>query len=651
MSDQKPIGMMLGAAGKSALASSGITVEDAWIPNDMQRRAMTRSESEVAVLGGKYGGKTEMGRMWMVSGNWDQPDFDAEGKSLPVNQSYTNHPNFLGAVIRLNEKDLAEWVDRAIPYYCDLLGGEYTKSPSEFRWQTGARIFLGHAQDSNAWTKYQGQNIVRFLIEEAGQMPDVEVFDQIRSCCRSLYPEMRAQIMLTANPGGRGQQWIFDRYIEPKDRDGHPVMHPTAKDGKGDPRPILEFDKGLITIEERVKNPFGGPDISNTRVWIPSYLSDNPHALNNTAYIANLATMQDEKMRRAYLLGDWKALRGTYFDIFSRDTHTYDPRQRPLASWWRATASLDWGFVHESAAYWHKLDPETKQNLIYKEFVTNRTDPVELGAELARGSMEELRTQGSLTFHVSHDLYQDRIGDFTWIELIAKGAQRIIGEGNCYIPEIVVARLHEQCRIDGKEWDDELGKRILSKEISGITFRRAPKARAVGFMYLRSLMRLEPLIKAPQTAPDFDMALRICQEGSANDYLSYLKSFDREVEILPQLLISQACPRLIEAIPKAIHSTEDPNDIDKGHFLGHDSLDSLRYLMAGIRDAGPSKMPQHLEREHLLMQAHKRMPHLTTADMIWISRGIEERQAQEAQSEDGFTFTRASRAGRRGRLQ
>ncbi len=296
--------------------------------------------------------------------------------------------------------------------------------------------------------------------------------------------------------------------------------------------------------------------------------------------------------------------------------------------------------------YFHKQDPETKQNLVYKEFVTNRTDPVELGAELARQSMPELRVQGSLVFHVSHDLYQERIGEFYWVELIAKGVQRVLGEGTCYIPDVVMKRLKDNYQIQGKEWDEGIEERILGKEISGITFRRAPKSRAVGFMYLRALMRMEPLIVAPPEAPNWDIALQLSQEGSLSDYATYLHSFRRETEILPQLMISQACPRLIEAIPKAVHSEEDPNDIDKIHFLGYDSLDSLRYLMSGIRDMKPTAMPRALERERILTEARTRNPTLTTADMIWISKGIEEREAAEDQNGEGFCLGRGARASR-----
>lgn len=635
-----PIGATLSPEGVQLLQSRGVQVTWAWQATPAQQKAMTRTEFEVFYAGGKGGGKTEAGLGWLTMGNPDKPDFGPDGKPIMVNQGYYHHPKFLGAVIRLNEKDLAEWVDRARPLYCDVLGAEFTKNPTEFRWRSGARIFVGHMKDSDAYTKYQGQNIVRFLIEEAGQIPSLDLFDLVRSCCRSIYPEMRAQLFLTANPGGPGQNWLMDRYLEPKDRDGRPIKHPKFD------RPILYSDGGMIPIIEEVDNPLSpGQKIRTSRIWVPSYLTDNPHLKDNTQYIATLATIRDEKMRKAYLLGDWRALSGGYFDIFHKDTHTYDPKTRPLMSWWRATGSLDWGFVHESAAYKHKQDPETQQHLVYSEFVTSRTDPVELGKELARWWMPELRVQGSVVLHVSHDLFHNKIGEFTWADLISKGIQQVLGQGTCYLPDQLIRKLKEQYQLDGKEWTDDMEDRLLSKPVQGITLRKAPSARAVGFMHLRSLMRTESSGPPPGT-PDFDVALKIMAEGTAEDYTNYLKSFSVNREILPQMLISQECPRLIDAIPKAQHDEKNPEDIDATHFIGADELDSLRYLCAGLRDSKPTAMPIELERERMIQQARQRNPELTAQQLMYLNYEIDDQLKESRGAEEPFCLGRGARGSR-----
>lgn len=637
---QRPLGTALSEGSVRYLESRGTRVTVAWTPTPAQAKAMTRLEFEIFMAGSKGGGKSATGMNWLIGGNPDKPNFEpGTNKPLLVNQSYVHHPKFLGAAIRLNEKDMAEWVDQAKAIYCAVLGAEHTKNPSEFRFPSGARIFVGHMNDSDAWTKYQGQNIIRFLIEEAGQIPDLDLFDLIRSCCRSVYPEMRAQIFLTANPGGAGSPWLFDRYLEPKDRDGKPIKHPKLN------RPILYSDGGMIPIVECVENPFTHQPIETTRIWVPSFLTDNPHLASNQSYIASLATIKDEKMRKAYLLGDWQALRGNYFDIFHKDTHTYDPKTRPLMSWWRATGSLDWGFVHESAAYKHKQDPETNQHLVYSEFVTSRTDPVQLGEALARWWMPELRMQGSVVLHVSHDLFHNKIGEFTWADLISKGVNRVLGKDMCYLPDQLIRELKEQYQREGREWPEELEDRILSKPVQGLVLRRAPSARGVGFMHLRSLMRIEPS-GPPPGSPDFEVALRIMSEGTAADYAAYLNSFQSGREILPQLLISQECNRLIDAIPKLQHSEDRPEEPSDKHFIGADCLDGLRYLLVGLRDSKPTAMPVELERERMIQQARNRNPNLDAMQLMFLNLEIDEQLKGQQGSDVAFCLGRGARASR-----
>lgn len=629
-----PTGTIADPRRVQAMRDSGQEVNIVWEPFPAQLRIMNLKEFEIFSAASKYSGKSELAIYWMVMGNLDQPDYDEDGNPLLYNMSYTYHPNFLGAVIRLNEKDLAEWVDRARPYYEGVLGGVYTKNPAEFRFPSGARIFLGHAADSNAWLKYQGQNITRFLIEEAGQIPTLELFEQIRTCVRSKWPEMRAQILMTANPGGPGQPWLFDRYIEPKDADGNPYLHPeTAK-------PIMQEDGGYIRLVEAGTNPFTGELVEIDRIWAPLYMTDNPHAVNNKTYIAILATTRDEKMRRAYLLGDWKAFKGAYFDIFKRDVHTYDPSKRNVMSWWTPSASLDWGYKHDSAAHKHKIDPQTKQHLIYDEFGVNHTDPVELGAALARWLEPELRSHGQVTIHVSHDLYQQRTGDMYIVEFIAQGAEKVIGKGSCYIPGVIITRLKEQAQMEGRPWTDDDEKRITALKPEGITFKRAPSSRAVGFQYLRSLMRTAPLFTPQSRSVDWDMALKIAAEGSSEQYANYVRSFDQDLEILPPMLISTVCQRLIKAIPKCLHDDKKPEDVDAKHFDGMDYIDSWRYLMSGVRDDDPPQLPPKMQHQLLMQQIREANPNLSTQDLIWMSMHHEE---EEDESEGAFCMGRSSR--------
>jgi hypothetical protein len=1001
--------------------AAGIKVEVLWTPNPKQAIAIARKEREIAFCGARYGGKSSAGTLWMVMGNDGQPLWNEDGSPNLVNISYTHHPQFLGAVVRANEKDLSDWVQKALPYYT-AINGVFTKNPAEFTFPSGARVFLGHAKDSDAWTKYQGQNIVRFYIDEAGLIPGPDTFDLLLASCRSIYPEMRAQMFLTANPGGPGQRFIFDRYIEPKDRYGKAIKHPTED------RPIRMEDGGLITIEEKVPHPFKhGEELTTTRVWVPSYMTDNQYAMNDPSYIASLATMRDEKMRKAMLFGDWRALSGVFFccddqtefltwdgfkptkeikagelvatlspagemtfgpceavheydydgdlvvaeserlsfavtpnhrmfcapigshvfgferadslkgitvhpvaasafvglpseetvillathngahapcqfecpicgrgftakpwqrrarrgstcsracsykfraaiygkkasvavlapeptqkiikqvldlgdwlellgwfisegsldngyrvvisqqkhpdrilrirelltrmgitfqydgsdfrfnskpiwealkplgraadkyipreylnchpdllkhlfeglvlgDGFQRGSHwsyyttskqlasdiqelcqrlgrratisarkqkigrdigywvgisdkttimipacrlkrrhyrgkvscltvtphhtvlmrrngrvmwtgnsnftkqhLFDPKERTVAGWWKASGSLDWGFVHKSAALKHKMDPHTRQHLIYDEYSVSGVDPVELGAQLARWWEPELRIQGSVTIHTAHDCFSNKIGDFTWADLLAKGVNRVLGRDQCYLPDLVIKRIEEERVLVGRPGlSDDEKERILTKPITGIVFRRAPRATAVVWMHIRSLMSLESkfLHKPDPGTPDFQLAQSILEHGTIADYLAYLKSFQREKEWLPELIISTACKDLIAAIPKLIHDEDNPDTVDSKHFEGRDSADSLAYICAGVRDEKPGTLPPQLAKEKAMEEALAHNPNLSYQSKVWLAMQVEEQIAERERGSGGFTPARASR--------
>lgn len=627
----KPLGTGLSPGELRKLQEDGrIKVEAAWTPNRMQAFGLQQTAFELFIGGGKYGGKSQLGIVWVVSGNPDKPNDPSNPND--VNRSYVYHSQFLGVVIRKNEKDLVDWVSKAKPIY-KVFGGEFTKQPAEFNFPSGAKIALGHGESTDAWEKWQGQNVTRFLIEEAGQIPEYSIYEMMRSSCRSPYPEMRAQLMLTANPGGPGMPWLIDRFIEPKDKDGNLLIDPAT----GEPY------KARTLIKEEVIHPFTGKKEIITRMWIDSYIWDNPYAMADDGYILNLASMQDEKMRKAYLFGDWKSLQGTYFSNFSKTIHVIPTStvNYPL-QWWKKSASLDWGLVHEAAAYGAAKNPETNQIIVYKEFVTSGLDPIEFGAELARRWEQELVSQGRVVFYVSHDAMADRyrLDGMTVVELLARGVGRIIGKDSVYIPELIVKKLKENSLKDGRIWSEEIERDVLARVGAGIVFMRAPRITPVSAMLARGMMRTTPLVERVEV-PDWEVARRIAFEDGAEKYFSYLKFFSSKQEVLPQLLILDCCSRLIQAIPKCIHSEKQPDGIDDKHFLGKDSVDSFLYLLSGMRDEVPTSEPPQITKLKLIESVKARGGAYN--ELLWLNRQLE----SETETSPGFNLPRSKRLNAR----
>jgi hypothetical protein len=458
--------------------------------------------------------------------------------------------------------------------------------------------------------------LIRLVVEEAGQIPDFATYEQLRSCLRSVYGEMRAQMLLTANPGGPGQGWLMDYFIEPKTSDGR-------GDFTGDllinPNTNEPYKAGE-EIEERIENPLvPGQFETMRRVWITGTLQDNPHAMQSK-YIYNLASITDEKLRKMYIFGDWRAASGQYFDIFSKTRHVCPEQELP--GWWKPYGSLDWGLAHESALYGAKKNPETKQTIIYKELVVSRTDPVELGAEIARQFRSELDWHETISIFISHDAFHDRLGDLTVAELLMKGAAKIVGRNAVFSPDAIIKRMKDRVQDNGSIWDDEIETTLRKERRKGINFVKAPRSREVGWLHMRSMMRLNPIVKPEQM--NVEMYLKLMLEDGLEAATKYAYMFP-QAEILPQMLIMEnRCPRLLSAIPKAIHSDKKPEDVDDTHFHGMDCIDSCRYLLGGMRDEPGSTAPYSVQEEKALVKAFSRNPSLSTMDLIYIRDNFRE---------------------------
>jgi phage terminase large subunit len=87
-------------------------------------------------------------------------------------------------------------------------------------------------------------------------------------------------------------------------------------------------------------------------------------------------------LRQAFLNGDWNVYAGQYFDLFDLRLHTARAEQLGLEPWWPRWISIDWGFEHPSAVYWHAARPDGAV-ITYREFVANHLSPRMLAQAIA----------------------------------------------------------------------------------------------------------------------------------------------------------------------------------------------------------------------------------------------------------------------------
>jgi hypothetical protein len=148
--------------------------------------------------------------------------------------------------------------------------------------------------------------------------------------------------------------------------------------------------------------------------FIPARFFDNPIYAADKNYQKTLLALPTN-LKRAFFDGDWEVFAGQYFDRFDLGRNTARAEEVEWQPWWPRWISIDWGFEHPAATYWHAQAPATFATggaregsfaadgdargqpsscvVTYREYVTHRTSPRELAREIiARSLGSERRT-------------------------------------------------------------------------------------------------------------------------------------------------------------------------------------------------------------------------------------------------------------------
>jgi hypothetical protein len=233
-----------------------------WRPQVKQSEALVRTENEILYGGARGGGKTDAGQAWLL--------YDI------------GEPRYRALVIRRNADDLKDWIDRARRMY-EPTGAEFSGNPTDIKFPSGAIIRTGHLKDENAYTKYQGHEYQKILIEELTHIPRESDYEKLLGSCRSTISGISPQIFCTTNPDGPGYSWVKNRFAipdEPKE-----TIVTTTKDGR-------------------------------SRVFIPARVEDNPKLTTaDPQYITYLESIQDVDLRKAWREGSWAGVQveGAYY--------------------------------------------------------------------------------------------------------------------------------------------------------------------------------------------------------------------------------------------------------------------------------------------------------------------------------------------------
>lgn len=272
-------------------------------PNDKQRLFFL-SDKKFTAFGGARGG----GKSWAVR---------AKAKMLCL--------RYAGIKVLIVRRTYPELTNNHIdPLTAELprTVATYNKTDKIFRFFNSSSIKFSYCRNDADLGQYQGAEYDVIFIDEATQLTENQ-FNKIKVCCRGTnsFPK---RIYLTCNPGGVGHAWVKRLFIDCR------------------------------------YNPEEEPE---DYAFIKSLPQDNTALMSaQPDYIKSLESLPD-KLRRAWLHGDWDIFEGQFFEDFVDDPKHYDDRVYThvinpfdIPPGWSIYRSYDFGYAKPFSCAWWAVD-------------------------------------------------------------------------------------------------------------------------------------------------------------------------------------------------------------------------------------------------------------------------------------------------------
>ena len=240
----------------------------------------------------------------------------------------------------------------------------FQESKHVVTWRNGSTTRFGYCARESDVYQYQGAEFLFIGIDELTLFTLRQwQFLTSRNRCPAAgaFPCMAG----ATNPGNIGHAWVKALWI---DREPAPGMeHPEEYDA-------ADYD------------------------FIPARVADNPIYAGDEQYLKTLRALPSH-LKRAFLDGDWDVFAGQYFDRFDCSRHVVRAEEIDRKAWWPRWISVDWGFEHPAAVYWHAqgewesagggANEQHTGVVTYREYLTRRTPPRELAREIVARCIAE----------------------------------------------------------------------------------------------------------------------------------------------------------------------------------------------------------------------------------------------------------------------
>ncbi|MGA8405921.1 MAG: phage terminase large subunit [Candidatus Acidiferrales bacterium] len=263
------------------------------------------------------------------------------------------------------EASLLHYFRRDIPR---RLYTSFHESKHVVEWTNGSTTRFGYCAGEHDVYQYQGAEYLFIGIDEL-TLFTLRQWQFLTSRNRCPLPGTFPSMAGATNPGNIGHAWVKALWIDEQ-----------AAPGMERPEQYEPADYDFVAAR----------------------LADNPIYALDRNYKKTLEALPTH-LKRAFLDGEWDVFAGQYFDKFDVGRHIARAESLEWQPWWPRWISIDWGFEHPAAAYWHAQAPNpepterggddrarkagTARVVTYREYVTHRTAPRDLAREIIERSL------------------------------------------------------------------------------------------------------------------------------------------------------------------------------------------------------------------------------------------------------------------------
>lgn len=237
-------------------------------------------------------------------------------------------------------------------------GARFLSSAQDYKWvwPTGEELLFRAIKKIEDYWNYHGQEFPFIGWNELCKYPTLELFDRMMTCNRSSFrpedypipvkgkkepkflPPMPLEVFATTNPYGAGHAAVKRRFIDP------------APYGQ-----VVRKTIDVFNPRTQAREP-----VTKTQVTIFGSYRENIYL--SPEYVAELESITDENLKKAWLWGDWDIVAGgAMSDVWRKNLHVL-PMPKPgelakrnsylIPEGWALDRGMDWGSTHPFCVLW-----------------------------------------------------------------------------------------------------------------------------------------------------------------------------------------------------------------------------------------------------------------------------------------------------------